>query len=433
VSRKAVGGGNSLVQATIVKKCDRTCHRPESNRRCADGTCQHTCEPSQAQVCGHKWTVRYSVHSRQCEQSFGTLAEAQRFQLTLSTGKQTQGAMFVDPRAGAVEFLPLCEAYIGGMVKASEHSKATYRSNFGHPAVTRLLGGRSVLEVACMDGEAMTLLNKTLGGYCDEFRRNVRRIITGTLDQCVRKGIIPRHTLGGIGLGPRVVTAEQYEREQEGKGLVCVPDEVVAVLAGGLRVTVRDKTGRERARVLAGLGVAPWLQRTMGLRIREALGVRKSDFRVRADGTRYLHLCWQASEDGRRLEPLKHRRAGDFRDIPVPGMVWDIVERMPDGPLCPGPAGTPYMSYNTAGGRFRAVLGHLGISGVHTHSLRHQFATEALDENPRELANISQVLGHDSVETTLRFYIHASADAEQRIGAMMNARWPGKPALKIAA
>jgi hypothetical protein len=33
------------------------------------------------------------------------------------------------------------------------------------------------------------------------------------------------------------------------------------------------------------------------------------------------------------------------------------------------------------------------------------------------------VLGHDSIETTLRFYIHPSANAEQRIGAMMNARW----------
>ena len=56
----------------------------------------------------------------------------------------------------------------------------------------------------------------------------------------------------------------------------------------------------------------------------------------------------------------------------------------------------------------------------------HQFASEALDEAPRQLANISQVLGHDSVETTLRFYIHASANAEQRIGAMMNARWTGR-------
>jgi len=79
----------------------------------------------------------------------------------------------------------------------------------------------------------------------------------------------------------------------------------------------------------------------------------------------------------------------------------------------------------------RGIRAHdlvLGIGGVHTHSLRHQFATEALDADPRELANISAVLGHDSIETTLRFYIHASANAEQRIGAMMNARWTTKAA-----
>jgi integrase len=72
---------------------------------------------------------------------------------------------------------------------------------------------------------------------------------------------------------------------------------------------------------------------------------------------------------------------------------------------------------DSASSRFARILDHLGIPGVHTHSLRHQFASEALDTNPRELANISQVLGHDSVETTLRFYIHPSANAEQRISA----------------
>jgi integrase len=86
------------------------------------------------------------------------------------------------------------------------------------------------------------------------------------------------------------------------------------------------------------------------------------------------------------------------------------------------------MPYSTAGNRFGRMLEYLQISGVHTHSLRHQFASEALDASPRELANVSQVLGHDSIETTLRFYIHASADAEQRIGAMMNARWTSTPA-----
>ena len=428
--RKSSSEANASVQAVIVKKCDRTFHRPGSNKGCANGTCQHTCDPAQVAQCPHKWTVRYSVSSRQREQSFPVLAEAQTFQLTLSTGKRTEGAMFTDPRAGIVEFLPLCDAYIEGMAKANQKSKDTYRSNFANPAVTKLLQGRSVLEVAKMDAEVKTLLNKTLGRYSDDYRGNIRRIIRGTLEECLRRGTIPRHTMGGIELAPRIVSAEEYE--QENQGLVCVADDTVRMLADGLTVQSETKRGHW-TRVIPGLGIAPWLQRTMGLRIREALGVRKSDFKERADGARYLHLCWQASENGRALEPLKHREAGQFRDIPVSDMVWDMVQALADGPLCPGPSGTPYMPYSTARNRFGRMLDYLGIEGVHTHSLRHQFATEALDADPRELASISAVLGHDSIETTLRFYIHATKDAEQRIGKMMNDRWPGKPKLQAAA
>jgi hypothetical protein len=58
---------NTLVQATIFKKCDRTNHKPDSNKGCASGTCQHTCEAGQVPTCAHKWTVRYSVASRQRE------------------------------------------------------------------------------------------------------------------------------------------------------------------------------------------------------------------------------------------------------------------------------------------------------------------------------------------------------------------------------
>jgi hypothetical protein len=365
------------------------------------------------------------VNSRQREQSFATLDQAQTFQLTVAAGKRVQGAMFTDPRAGMTRFLPLAEVFIEQMARASATSKATYRSNFANPAVTALLRDRTVVDVAKMDAEVKVLLNKTLGKYSDDYRGTIRRIITGTLDECVRKGTLARHTLGGIELAPRIVTAEQYEA---GARLpVFVTDATVAMVATGITATSTDKRGRTRTRVMPGLGIAPWLQRTMGLRIREALGVRKADFRTRADGTRYLHLCWQASENGRELEPLKHRKAGDFRDIPVPDLVWDMVAELPEGPVCPGPRGTPYLPYGTAANRFGRMLGYLGISGVHTHSLRHQFASEVLDTNPRELANISQVLGHDSVQTTLRFYIHPSANAEQRIGAMMNARWATPP------
>ncbi|MGH3212912.1 MAG: hypothetical protein ACRDNO_34640 [Trebonia sp.] len=127
----------------------------------------------------HKWTVRNSVNSRQREQSFGTVTEAQTSQLTLSTNKQTQSSTFVDPRAGIVEFLPLSDTYIEGMAKANGKSKATYRSNFRNPAVVKLLQGKSVLDVAKMDDEVKALLNKTLGSYSDDYRGNVRRVITG--------------------------------------------------------------------------------------------------------------------------------------------------------------------------------------------------------------------------------------------------------------
>src|ERR1700727_752169 len=94
VSLKSLKGQNSTltaaVEATIFKKCDRTYHRPETNKRCVSGACQHTCEPAEAGKCGHKWTVRYSVNSRQREQSFAELSQAQTFQLTLTAGKQTQ-------------------------------------------------------------------------------------------------------------------------------------------------------------------------------------------------------------------------------------------------------------------------------------------------------------------------------------------------------
>src|SRR5450756_3138732 len=101
--RKAVTAqNNTLVQATIFKKCDRAYHKPGSNRGCTAVTCQHTCEARQVPDCAHKWTARYSVNSRQREQSFATPTEAETFQLTLSTGKQAPGAMLTQPPAASV-------------------------------------------------------------------------------------------------------------------------------------------------------------------------------------------------------------------------------------------------------------------------------------------------------------------------------------------
>ncbi len=70
--KKPAPEATGIIQASVVKKCDRAFHRPGSSRACAardsgevKGACQHTCDPAQAGQCAHKWTVRYSVSSRQ--------------------------------------------------------------------------------------------------------------------------------------------------------------------------------------------------------------------------------------------------------------------------------------------------------------------------------------------------------------------------------
>ncbi len=141
------------------------------------------------------------------------------------------------------------------MAKANAKSKATYRSNFANPAVTKLLQGKSVLDVARMDAEVKTLLNKTLGSYSDDYRGNVRRVITGTLDECVRRGVIPRHTLSGIELAPRIVTAEQYE--QQNTGMVPVDDDTVRMLAEGMRPSAARTRTAARARASCPAWASP--------------------------------------------------------------------------------------------------------------------------------------------------------------------------------
>jgi hypothetical protein len=106
-----------------------------------------------------------------------------------------------------------------------------------------------------MDTEVKTLLNKTLDSYSDDYRGNIRRISTGTLDECVRRGVIPRHTLAGIDLALRIVTAERYE--QNNKGMVPVSDGTVRMLAEGITAAGTDKNGRPRTRAMSGLGIAP--------------------------------------------------------------------------------------------------------------------------------------------------------------------------------
>ena len=213
-------------------------------------------------------------------------------------------------------------------------------------------------------------------------------IMKAVCDEAVLAGRLPSHRLAGIDVAESGVIAER-------KGFVF-------------------PTAKEISLMAEEVGVAIWLMRGCGLRCPEALGVSREDFR---DGGATLHLSGQASEDGTEKVPLKHRRAGEFRDVPVPGYLWELIEDLPDGPVCNGAKpGAIYPTYNATYRQFVKAAKQIGLPASFTpHSLRHAFASALLTNNV-VITSVANWLGHKSIEETYSTYSHllpsAASDAK---------------------
>ncbi|WP_300613311.1 site-specific integrase [Trebonia sp.] len=358
------------------------------------------------------YTVRYrDVAGKQREKTFKKHDDAKAFASAQDYKKRFDDAD-VSLEARRQPFNDAVRTWLDTAPWRNERTRATYVSAF-----TKWVGpayeGRTVREAATMPGIARELVNLAMIDLCGAMRARARTLIVNTLDMLVTDGVIESHRVTGIKLAQKAIT----EEDSEDDGFVFITDEQTGFLADGGKIDGHSYKG-------AGIGV--WLQRTMGLRICEALGVEKADF---INNGMTLRLKAQASRDGKMRVPLKKRQKGQFRDVPVPEFIWDMVKGMPDGPLMPG-ISTKYMPYPTIQDRFGRACKALGITGFTTHSLRHQFASECL-ESGMNIVDLSAVLGHADPSITLKTYVHAMPDSQERTRAMMNARWAA-PALMAA-
>jgi integrase len=413
------GNGNSgKLQGTIFKKCDRAAHRPESNRRCAEGTCQHTCEPSATGRCPHAWTLRYSVNGKQVEESFrddmdkskrvryGTgLKKAQDAQLELTRGKRSQGQTYIAPKGGSASFGDAVEQLITHMA-IGDDTRESYRSNYRSNIKVKF-GGRTIAQVAVAHDDVADLLTVTMKERSIGARRITRMLITGTLDRAVKTGKIASHLITDIDL---------YDNGTAKNRSDFVFPEFAQVSK------VADGTPDASGRPLKGAGVCVWLMRGCGLRIRESLAVEKEDFRVTADGRVILRVSGQTSRDGKAKIPLKKRLEGEYRDVAVPAWVWEKVKGMPAGPLMPG-NGRRYEVYATVNRRFMNAAKAAGIpAGFTPHSLRHAFASVLLGRNT-PIGDVSEWLGHRDVNTTYSTYRHMLPDAPVAAATVLDAEY----------
>jgi integrase len=305
-------------------------------------------------------------------------------------------------RAGKQNFGEAAETFVSRLPIADsskDHYRSVYRAH-----VKPVFGDMTLSQVANDRDSVMELLAVTMKHLSNASRQQARYVIVATVDEAVKAGKLSGHRLDGIELADN----GRYSR----KSFVFPTYEQVRFVADG-------GINPETKRAVGGAGLCVWLMRGCGLRIEEALAVCKEDFIE--DGT-VLRVAWQASGDGRKRVPLKHRKAGEYPDVPALSWLWEMVEDMSDGPLIPG-NGKLFQRYGTVYFRFMRAAGVAGIAeGFTPHSLRHAYASAMLARGV-QITELAHFLGHRDINVTHQVYGHLVPSAAKRAVAALDAEF----------
>lgn len=257
-----------------------------------------------------------------------------------------------------------------------------------------VLGDRVLAAVAQARDDVIDLLSVRLGDGSNSRRKIARALITGVLDEAVRAGKITMHHCDGITLSDNGGNGNHDD-------FVFPTHSQLVMLADGLKYPLTI-----------------WLMRGCGLRIEEAFAVQKSCFR---DGGKVLRVYEQASRDGTKMQPLKHRKAGEYRDIPVPAYLWNMVKNLPVGHLNRVDGKLPtYSSYRHV---FNRLASEAGIpAGFTPHSLRHAFVSALLSHGV-PITDVAAWLGHRNINVTYATYGHLVPSSLGRAQEVLNAEY----------
>ena len=343
------------------------------------------------------WAVRYrdaSGNSRQI--AFATKGEASAHLDKLNY--ETRAGTFTDPKLADIAFVDYAATVLEDYA-ATEGTRKLY-AGILNTWVGPWANGRSVRQVASDRDGAINLVNSKMVTATGELMSFNRRgtaltVIKLVLDAAVNSGKLPKHNMAGIGIKRSDVVSDDSHKD-----FVFPTYPQIVKLAEELN----------------GFGLAVWLMRGCGLRASEALAVEKKDFR---DGGKVLRVSRQVSAYADKAAPLKHRRAGQYRDVPVPSYLWAMVKNLPAGLVCPA-SDRNYFSYAQLQKAIDKSRKSIGIAdGFTAHSLRHSFATDLLT-NGAQLHEVSQWLGHGDTAITSKIYAHILPSAASNARSILD-------------
>jgi integrase len=333
--------------------------------------------------CPHPWVVRYRTAggraSRQREQSFGSdRREAADFALKVEHDKRAR--VFVDPADGQALFRDAAGTWLDQHLGA-EASIATYQSVL-RAHIDPAIGGTPIGAIRREDIKALIAAMRRKGLSASRIGC-AHLVISAVLAEAVRDRKLAESPCTGIAL-PGAATSADF--------IIPAPTQVEAVAAG----LPTDWTA------------TIWLMHGCGLRVGEALAV---SLRCRISHGTVLRVKEQVNPSA-QLRPLKHRQAGEFRDIPLPQYVSEAIDKhvaghgtTPDGYLFQGRKYKLVIRRTYQQAFQRAAAGAGLPPEFIPHSLRHLYASVALAEGI-PITEVSRWLGHTSIEVTHQIYGH---------------------------
>ncbi|MFI9293759.1 tyrosine-type recombinase/integrase [Streptomyces gardneri] len=122
-------------------------------------------------------------------------------------------------------------------------------------------------------------------------------------------------------------------------------------------------------------------------------------------------VCEQIHSNTHKPAKLKHRRVGEFREVPLPRSVREAIERYvdkhgttKDGYLLRGPS--DFYTEPMERRRVKRLFADLSPEeGIGMYGFRHYFASNALGSGI-PITDVAEWMGHKSIEETYRTYRH---------------------------
>ncbi|WKX74538.1 tyrosine-type recombinase/integrase [Streptomyces sp. XD-27] len=320
--------------------------------------------------------------ARQREKSFDRKKDAVDFATKVENDKREN--IYIDPTAGRVSVRQYATDWVALKVASAGTLESYERIMRLH--VVPHLGNKSIAQVTAADVEGLYARWRQDGASLNTIESR-RVALSGMFSHAVRH--------------KRIANSPVSEAEKLDNPVIPV-DEKTLPSTDEISAIAREIGPR--------LEPAIWLMACCGLRIGESLVVFPEDFfdgnlRLRRQVVRVKN---EAGKYAAMYAPLKHRKEGEWRDIPAAAILDPLQERLPilnaNGKMTH--TGLVRKSWDRA-------IRRLGLPEYNPHDLRKKWATETLT-NGASLHEVARWLGHYSVNLTAALYGHLTQDGRER-------------------